>query len=103
MSPPLQLLLCAAAFFFFLRVLRWSFPLALAAAAIVSGVAGTLEFPFRHFVEGSFGYLNLMLALFAGAWLGQAARQAGLAEGFSQGLLRLTRFHAVLDAFLPRA
>lgn len=97
MSPPLQLLLCAAAFFFFLRVLRWSFPLALAAAAIVSGVAGTLEFPFRHFVEGSFGYLNLMLALFAGAWFGQAARQAGLAEGFSQGLLRLTRFHAVLD------
>lgn len=97
MSAPLQLILCAAAFFFFLRVLRWSFPLALAAAAIVSGVAGTLGFPFRHFVEGSFGYLNLILALFAGAWFGQAARQAGLADGFARGLLRLMGARAALN------
>jgi hypothetical protein len=96
MSAPLLLLLCAAAFLVFLRALRWPFPLALAAAAILSGVGGTLEFPFRHLVEGGFGYLNLMLALFAGAWFGQAARQAGLADGFSQGLMRLTRSHALL-------
>jgi GntP family gluconate:H+ symporter len=86
MSPPLLLVLGAAAFVLFVRVARWPFPLALAAAAIVAGVAGTLEFPFRHLVEGTFGYFNLMLALFAGAWFGQVARQSGLAGGFAAGL-----------------
>lgn len=89
MSPPLLLLLSAAAFVFLLRVLRWPFPLALIGAA-VAAMAGALEFSFRHLVEGGFGYLNLILALFAGAWFGQAARQSGLARGFADGLLRVT-------------
>jgi hypothetical protein len=97
MSPPLLLALCVAAFAFFLRALRMPFPLALAAAAIVSGVAGTFDFPFRHLVEGGFGYLNLTLALFAGAWFGQVSRQAGLADGFAQGLVRLTRARPALN------
>ena len=95
MSPPLLLALCVVVFL--LAMLRMPFPLALAAAAIVSGIAGTLEFPFRHLVEGGFGYLNLIIALFAGAWFGQVARQAGLADGFAQGLLRLTRARPVLN------
>ena len=90
MSPPALLLLGVAAFAVFLRWLRLPFPLALAASAIVTGVAGTLELPLRHLVEGGFGYLNLMLALFAGAWFGQVARQSGLADGFANGLLGLT-------------
>lgn len=78
MSPPVLLLLGIAAFAASLRWLRLPFPLALAASALVTGVAGTLGLPLRHFVEGGFGYLNLMLALFAGAWFGQVARQSGL-------------------------
>jgi TRAP-type C4-dicarboxylate transport system permease large subunit len=88
MSPPLLLVLGAAAFVLFVRVARWPFPLALAAAAIVTGTAGTLDFPFRHFVEGTFGYFNLILALFAGAWFGQVVSQSGLAMGFAGGLVR---------------
>ncbi len=91
MSPPLLLLLCAAVFAFCLRILRWPVPFALVLTALVGGVVGTAGFPFRHLVEGAFGYLNLILALFAGAWFGQAARHAGLTEGFAHGLLRLCR------------
>jgi len=90
MSPPLLLVLCAVAFAFFARLPRWPFPLAVVAATIVTAIAGTLDFPFRHLVEGTFGYFNLMLALFAGAWFGQAARQSGLAAGFAAGLMRIT-------------
>ena len=90
MSPPVLLLLGVATFAVFLRWLRLPFPLALAASAVVTGVAGTLGLPLRHFVEGGFGYLNLILALFAGAWFGQVARQSGLADGFANGLLGLT-------------
>src|SRR5438045_8950242 len=97
MSPPLLLLLSAAAFVAVLRLLRWPVPLALAASAVIAGVAGTLQFPFRHLVEGSFGFLNLMLALFAGAWFGQAALRAGLATSFARGLLQLTRARPVLS------
>ena len=97
MSPPLLLVLCAVAFVFFVRVARWPFPLALAAAAIVAGVVGTLEFPFRHLVEGTFGYFNLILALFAGAWFGQVVRQSGLASGFAAGLLRVTGLRPAIN------
>lgn len=89
MSPPLLLVLGAAACVLFVRVARWPFPIALAAAAIVTGIAGTLELPFRHFVEGTFGYFNLILALFAGAWFGQVVNQSGLATAFAAGLQRV--------------
>jgi gluconate:H+ symporter, GntP family len=72
-----------------MRLASLPFPLAMAAAAVIIGVAGTRGFPFRHLVEGGFGYFNLMLALFAGAWFGQAALKSGLADGFAAGLLRL--------------
>lgn len=91
MSAPLLLLVGLAVFLVFLRFLRCTVPLALAAAAVVCGIAGTLEFPFRHLVEGTFGYLNLILALFAGAWFGQAASRSGFADGFARGLLALTK------------
>ena len=95
MSPALLLLLCVAVFVCCLRLLRWTAPIALVATALVGGVVGTAGFPFRHLVEGAFGYLNLILALFAGAWFGQAARHAGLTEGFAYGLLRLCRSQPV--------
>ena len=39
--------------------------------------------PFRHLVEGGFGYLNLMLALFAGAFFGQVMRHSGAADALA--------------------
>ncbi len=97
MSPSLLLALSAAAFVFFVRVARWPFPLALFAVAIGAGSAGTLDFPFRHLVEGTFGYFNLMLALFAGAWFGQVVRQSGLAIGFAMGLQRIAGLRPALN------
>ena len=39
--------------------------------------------PFRHLVEGGFGYLNLILALFAGAFFGQVMRHSGAADALA--------------------
>jgi gluconate:H+ symporter, GntP family len=64
-------------------LLRWPLPITL----ILSAIAGTLiagfGVPFRHLVEGGFGYLNLILALFAGAFFGQVLRQSGAADAIA--------------------
>ena len=39
--------------------------------------------PFRHLVEGGFGYLNLILALFAGAFFGQVLQRSGAADAMA--------------------
>lgn len=60
--------------------LRWPLPLTLLAVAAVAGPLAGFGFPFRHLVEGGFGYFNLVLALFAGAFFGQVMVRAGAAE-----------------------
>ena len=90
MSPPILLLFCLVSLIVLMRVAHLPFPIALAFTAAFTGVAGTLEFPFRHLVEGGFGYFNLILALFAGSWFGQAMVHSGQVEGFAAGLLRIS-------------
>ncbi len=64
--------------------LRWPLPAALIGAAVVAGLLGGFGIPFRHLVEGGFGYLNLILALFAGALFGQAMLVSGIADAFGR-------------------
>ncbi len=70
--------------------LRWRVPLPLtllAIAAVVSAMAG-FGIPFRHLVEGGFGYLNFILVLFAGAFFGQVMVESGAAENVAAAIGR---------------
>ena len=61
-------------------VVRWPLPINLIIAAMLGALLGGFGVPFRHLVEGGFGYLNLVLALFAGAFFGQVMRHSGASE-----------------------
>jgi GntP family gluconate:H+ symporter len=60
-----------------LHWLRSPLPLNLIVVAIAGALLAGFGIPFRHLVEGGFGYLNLILALFAGAFFGQVMRHSG--------------------------
>lgn len=64
-------------------VLRWPLPIGLILSAMAGALIAGFGIPFRHLVEGGFGYLNLILALFAGAFFGQVMRQSGAAEAIA--------------------
>lgn len=86
-------------------LLRWPLPIALILAAVGGALIAGFGFPFRHLVEGGFGYLNLILALFAGAFFGQVMRQSGAADALaaliaSPNRRLLTLFAAGLPLFL---
>jgi gluconate:H+ symporter, GntP family len=67
--------------------LRWPLPLALIAASVLAALLGGSGLPFRHLVEGGFGYINLVLALFAGAFFGQMMRRSGAADALAASIL----------------
>jgi TRAP-type C4-dicarboxylate transport system permease large subunit len=64
-------------------MLRWPLAIGLILAAIGGALIAGFGIPFRHLVEGGFGYLNLILALFAGAFFGQVMRQSGIADALA--------------------
>ena len=68
--------------------LRATLPIGLIAASIIAALLAGFGIPLRHLVEGGFGFINLILALFAGAFFGQAMLQAGAAEGLAQRVNR---------------
>lgn len=83
-------------------VLRWPLPVAFIVVAVVTAVLGDFAFApaadlspglseglFRHLVEGSFGFLNLILALFAGTFFGHMVRMSGAADAAAAGAVRL--------------
>src|SRR5882672_7434114 len=79
----------AIALFLTLHVaLRWSLPLAFLVVAIASALIGDFGVPFRHLVEGGFGFINLILALFAGAFFGHMMRASGAADAAASGIVR---------------
>src|SRR2546430_17525985 len=81
----------AIALFLALHVtLRWPLPLAFLVVSIVAALIGDFGIPFRHLVEGGFGFINLVLALFAGAFFGHTMRASGAAEAAAAGILRLS-------------
>ena len=70
-------------------LLRWPLPLTFIAVAVATALLGDFGVPFRHLVEGSFGFINLMLALFAGAFFGHMMRCSGAADAAAAGLVRV--------------
>src|SRR5205807_4479341 len=79
----------ALALFLVLHVgLRWPLPLAFLVVAVAAALVGDFGIPFRHLVEGGFGFINLVLALFAGAFFGHTMRASGAAEAAGAGIVR---------------
>ena len=79
----------AAALFLILHLsLHWPLPIAFIAVAVATALAGDFGFPYRHLVEGGFGFLNLILALFAGAFFGHMMKQSQFAEAAANGMVR---------------
>ena len=71
--------------------LRWPLPLAFLVVAVVTALLGDFGIPFRHLVEGGFGFINLVLALFAGAFFGHMMRASGAADAAAAGLVHRAR------------
>jgi TRAP-type C4-dicarboxylate transport system permease large subunit len=87
---PAVILALALALFIALHLReRWPLPLAFLAVAIVTAFLGGFLIPFRHLVEGGFGFINLILALFAGAFFGHMMRASGAADRAADAMVRL--------------
>src|SRR5256885_382708 len=86
----------AIALFLLLHVvLRWPLPLSFLVVAVATALLGDFGLPFRHLVEGGFGFINLVLALFAGAFFGHMMRASGAADRAAAGVVRLARGHVL--------
>src|SRR5260370_24240222 len=76
-------IICALAIGLFLGLhllLRWPLPLTFIAVAVAAALLRDFGIAFRHLVEGAFGFMNLILALFAGAFFGQMMPKSGAAD-----------------------
>src|SRR5206468_5557788 len=86
---PATIFAVAIALFLLLHfVLRAPVPLSFIVVAAVSAFLGDFGIPFRHLVEGGFGFINLVLALFAGAFFGHMMRASGAADAAAAGIVR---------------
>lgn len=90
LSPGLIFVIAALALCVLTWPLRWPLPAALIVVSILAALLAGFGVPFRHLIEGGFGYINLVLALFAGAFFGQAMHTSGVADAFGR------RTHAIL-------
>jgi TRAP-type C4-dicarboxylate transport system permease large subunit len=88
---PATIFAVAIALFLLLHfVVRAPLPLSFIVVAVVAALIGDFGVPFRHLVEGGFGFINLVLALFAGAFFGHMMRASGAADAAAAGILRLS-------------
>src|ERR1700704_2181965 len=88
---PATIFAIAIALFLLLHfALRAPLPLSFIVVSAVAALIGDFGIPFRHLVEGGFGFINLVLALFAGAFFGHMMRGSGAADAAAAGILRLS-------------
>ncbi len=88
LHPGLLFVLAAALFLILHLAMHWPLPIAFIAVAVATALAGDFGFPYRHLVEGGFGFINLILALFAGAFFGHVMKQSGFAQAAANGMVR---------------
>ena len=88
LHPGIILAISIGIFLVLRLALRWSLPMAFIIVAIVTAFVGDFGFPFRHLVEGGFGFINLILALFAGTFFGHMMRMSGAADAAADGIVR---------------
>jgi gluconate:H+ symporter, GntP family len=102
---PMVLLTIASGLFVLTHfVLRWPLPLAFIGVAGLTALLGDFGIPFRHLVEGGFGFLNLLLALFAGAFFGHMMRTSQATDRAAVAIVSMTGgrvFPVLLLAGLP--
>lgn len=67
---------------------KWPLPAAFITVSALTALLADYGVPFRHLVEGGFGFINLVLALFAGAFFGHMMRASGAAEAAAEGIVR---------------
>lgn len=89
LHPGLLSLLAIALFLVTQLWLKWPLPLTFVAVAVATALLGGYGVPFRHLVEGGFGFLNLILGLFAGAFFGHMMRRSGASEITAESIVRL--------------
>jgi H+/gluconate symporter-like permease len=80
-------------------VLRWPMALTFLVVAVVAAFLGGFGIPFRHLVEGGFGFINLVMALFAGAFFGHMMRISGAADAAAVGIVQWTGGRSLLVLF----
>lgn len=68
---------------------KWPLPVAFVGVGVATALLGDWGVPFRHLVEGGFGFINLVLALFAGAFFGHMVNRSGCAEDTAGGVVNL--------------
>src|SRR3984957_17962370 len=88
LHPGIIFALAIALFLGLHLLLRWPLPLTFIVVSIATALVGDFGFPFRHLVEGGFGFVNLVLALFAGAFFGHMMRRSGAADAAAAGIVR---------------
>ena len=80
LQPGTILAIAIAPFLALHVLLRAPLPLSFIVVAAAAAFIGDFGVPFRHLVEGGFGFINLVLALFAGAFFGHMMRGSGAAD-----------------------
>jgi GntP family gluconate:H+ symporter len=80
--------------------LKWPMPLVFLTVAFVSAILGGFGIPYRQLVEGAFGFINLALILFAGAFCGHMMRVSGAADAAAAGIVKWTGGRAWLVLLL---
>ena len=96
LHPGLLFVLAAALFLILHLAMHWPLPIAFIAVAVATALAGDFGFPYRHLVEGGFGFINLILALFAGAFFGHVMKQSGCAQAAASGMVRVAGGSVIL-------
>ncbi|MET0429142.1 MAG: TRAP transporter large permease subunit [Microvirga sp.] len=89
LHPGILSLLAVALFLATQLWLKWPLPLTFIAVAAATALLGGYGLPFRHLVEGGFGFINLILGLFSGAFFGHMMRRSGASEITAEGIVRL--------------
>lgn len=64
---------------------------AMAAAAIVGALAGGVDFPLRHLVEGAFGYVNTIMVICTAMIFMKVLQRTGLLDSLSAWVIRRFR------------
>src|SRR3546814_18761480 len=94
--PGLVFAVAVVAFVVITWRLRWPLPLGLIATSMLAAALAGSSTPIRHLVEGGFGYINLTLGLFAGAFFGQTMRLSGAADAVAVQMDQVLRGNAGL-------
>lgn len=78
---------------YFLPRKKIEISVALIASSIAGALAGGAGFPIRHFVEGEFGYFNVVMVILTGSMFLKIMQENGTLEGITRSLARRLSDH----------